>query len=404
MCGGGGSTPDDANRPDAEGRLASVDSGSTRKFVYNALGERAEWISSGGSDQHLFDPSGTWLGNAGEYSTLPALGIYRALYINGEAVYLHRNNLGSSQTQTDYSGTPIQDMAFYPWGQVWWQARQGMGWGFAGMPYWDVNTNTSFTQFREYSMNVGRWYSPDPLGGEVINPQSLNRYAYAMNNPTTYNDPLGLTEQVPPGCDPSDPEACGPPPCNPFTDIECNPGCSIGNPDCTPGCGALGIGFPCGPTGPPGGIHVGGGGGGGGTASSAPPAGQPPLANGGTNFSPTDTLPIGELGLCVSQPEVCTAVTIIVVVSAAYEGYQLWKHTRPLPAQPQASPQVKPTTVPQAPAQTQSQPNTDWEICYLRSDLLRGSGFHTCYYVCQPSKRVLKRVQKDTCDPYTTSF
>ncbi len=34
--------------------------------------------------------------------------------------------------------------------------------------------------------------TPDPLGGDVTNPQSLNRYAYALNNPTTFVDPLGL--------------------------------------------------------------------------------------------------------------------------------------------------------------------------------------------------------------------
>ncbi len=34
--------------------------------------------------------------------------------------------------------------------------------------------------------------SPDPLGGDILNPQSLNRYAYVMNNPTTWTDPLGL--------------------------------------------------------------------------------------------------------------------------------------------------------------------------------------------------------------------
>jgi hypothetical protein len=38
----------------------------------------------------------------------------------------------------------------------------------------------------------GRWLTPDPLGGDVTNPQSLNRYAYALNNPTTFVDPLGL--------------------------------------------------------------------------------------------------------------------------------------------------------------------------------------------------------------------
>ncbi len=37
-----------------------------------------------------------------------------------------------------------------------------------------------------------RWLTPDPLGGQITNPQSLNRYAYALNNPTTLIDPLGL--------------------------------------------------------------------------------------------------------------------------------------------------------------------------------------------------------------------
>jgi len=37
-----------------------------------------------------------------------------------------------------------------------------------------------------------RWLTPDPLGGDITNPQSLNRYAYVGNNPTTLTDPLGL--------------------------------------------------------------------------------------------------------------------------------------------------------------------------------------------------------------------
>ena len=37
---------------DAEGRLASVDGGSTWTFVYNALGERAEWITWGAANVH----------------------------------------------------------------------------------------------------------------------------------------------------------------------------------------------------------------------------------------------------------------------------------------------------------------------------------------------------------------
>ena len=30
------------------------------------------------------------------------------------------------------------------------------------------------------------------MGGDITNPQSLNRYAYALNNPTTLTDPSGL--------------------------------------------------------------------------------------------------------------------------------------------------------------------------------------------------------------------
>jgi hypothetical protein len=41
--------------------------------------------------------------------------------------------------------------------------------------------------------------SPDPLAGSVGNPQSLNRYAYVVNNPTNFRDPLGLKITPDPG-------------------------------------------------------------------------------------------------------------------------------------------------------------------------------------------------------------
>jgi hypothetical protein len=43
-----------------------------------------------------------------------------------------------------------------------------------------------------------RWLTPDLLGGDITNPQSLNRYAYALNNPETLTDPLGLQSGLPP--------------------------------------------------------------------------------------------------------------------------------------------------------------------------------------------------------------
>jgi uncharacterized protein RhaS with RHS repeats len=46
---------------------------------------------------------------------------------------------------------------------------------------------------------LARWLTPDPLGGDITTPQWLNRYAYALNNPTSLTDPLGLQSGGPCG-------------------------------------------------------------------------------------------------------------------------------------------------------------------------------------------------------------
>ncbi|WP_198137603.1 RHS repeat-associated core domain-containing protein [Terriglobus sp. TAA 43] len=45
---------------------------------------------------------------------------------------------------------------------------------------------------RYYGSTTGRFMSPDPLGGHLELPQSLNKYAYVMNNPLRYTDPTGM--------------------------------------------------------------------------------------------------------------------------------------------------------------------------------------------------------------------
>jgi hypothetical protein len=48
--------------------------------------------------------------------------------------------------------------------------------------------------FREYRTAHGRWTKPDPAGMSVVdptNPQTWNRYAYVLNNPTAMVDLLG---------------------------------------------------------------------------------------------------------------------------------------------------------------------------------------------------------------------
>jgi RHS repeat-associated protein len=60
----------------------------------------------------------------------------------------------------------------------------------------------SYAGARYYHSQTGRFTSPDDPGYiDPLNPQTWNLYAYALNNPLRYVDPLGL-----------EPEPLGPPP------------------------------------------------------------------------------------------------------------------------------------------------------------------------------------------------
>jgi RHS repeat-associated protein len=55
----------------------------------------------------------------------------------------------------------------------------------------DTESGNDYFGARYYASSMGRMMSPDPLGGSILNPQSLNRYAYVLNNPLIYTDPSG---------------------------------------------------------------------------------------------------------------------------------------------------------------------------------------------------------------------
>ncbi len=113
--------------------------------------------------------------------------------LSGTLYFDHPNALGSEQQWTDGAGNAGQEILFYPWGQVWQNTTNGSLFQmFASLVWYDPETDGYQTDFRYYIPRNGRWLTPDPLAGDVTNPQSLNRYAYVLNNPCTLADPLGL--------------------------------------------------------------------------------------------------------------------------------------------------------------------------------------------------------------------
>jgi RHS repeat-associated protein len=96
---------------------------------------------------------------------------------------------------TNAAGTVMRDIIFYPYGQTWRNIGNNWDLHFASMWQREFASGLDPTPNRLYHSRLFRWMSPDPAGkaaAKVGNPQSWNRYAYVLNNPLSYTDPLGL--------------------------------------------------------------------------------------------------------------------------------------------------------------------------------------------------------------------
>ena len=55
----------------------------------------------------------------------------------------------------------------------------------------DYSTGLQYLRARYYDTNIGRFTQEDTYRGNVLRPESMNRYAYAHSNPIRYSDPSG---------------------------------------------------------------------------------------------------------------------------------------------------------------------------------------------------------------------
>lgn len=114
------------------------------------------------------------------------------------AQFEHQDWLGTERVQSDVNGNNAGTSLSLPFGDGF-STTDGCGndaYHFAG--YDQDNSANEHAQFREYSNMAGRWFSPDPYQGsyDPNNPQSFNRYAYVLNNPLSFTDPLGLATVI----------------------------------------------------------------------------------------------------------------------------------------------------------------------------------------------------------------
>jgi RHS repeat-associated protein len=106
--------------------------------------------------------------------------------------YYLSDGLGSTMALTDGDGDIVNTYDYDVFGSV----RSSTGshpneFRFTGEQV-DAMTGLHFLRARYYDPAIGRFLSRDPFAGLVAVPQSLNRYAYVLDNPINWIDPWGL--------------------------------------------------------------------------------------------------------------------------------------------------------------------------------------------------------------------
>ena len=176
---------------DNEGKLASTSKGSG--FVYDGEGNRLLRRDSSGTTLYLGETE-VLLGTDGQlrgtrYYTFGDDVV--AIRANGKLTWLLADLHGSPTIAVDASNQSFQRRRTTPYGEVRgsaptdWPGQRGFHGGTS-----DPAENLVHLGAREYDPTIGRFISVDPEI-DPEDPQQLNGYAYANNNPVTFQDADG---------------------------------------------------------------------------------------------------------------------------------------------------------------------------------------------------------------------
>ena len=174
---------------DAENRLTAMSGSVTASYVYDADGSRVQETIAGVTRVFVSNYYEVDNGTVKKYYYAGATRV--AENSGGVLYYLLGDHLGSTALTLDSSGVRQTELRYYPYGG----ARYNTGgqlttYRFTGQR-WDSGTALYFYQSRWYDPVVGRFLAADTIVPQPQNPQSLNRYSYALGNPLRFVDPSG---------------------------------------------------------------------------------------------------------------------------------------------------------------------------------------------------------------------
>ncbi|EAF3627492.1 hypothetical protein CT737_12180 [Listeria monocytogenes] len=116
--------------------------------------------------------------------------------MNGKTLYYHYNAHGDVIALTDEAGKIVAEYAYDAWGNVLkntasTEEAKANPYGYAGYTY-DKEIEQYYLMARYYEPEQGVFTAYDPDPGDEDDPQTMNGYNYANNNPVMLADPDGL--------------------------------------------------------------------------------------------------------------------------------------------------------------------------------------------------------------------
>ena len=113
--------------------------------------------------------------------------------------YYHGDHLGSINLVTDQTGAQVELAEYAPFGSFSRKEASPLALSQSkgnSSPYYtgkrlDSSTGLYYYGARYYDPELGRFIQPDTIVQAPSDPQTLNRYTYARNNPLIYTDPTG---------------------------------------------------------------------------------------------------------------------------------------------------------------------------------------------------------------------
>lgn len=180
---------------DSENRLTTVENlatGQTTTFTYDGDGTRVR-VAIGSTTTVYID---------NYYEKNTSTGVVTKYYYTGSQrvamrvgastwYFLLTDHLGSTAKTATSSGTLYGELRYRAWGE------NRYSWGTTPTTYHftgqreESTIGLYFYSARWYDTALGRFTQADTIVPEPGNPQALNRYAYALNNPVRYRDPSG---------------------------------------------------------------------------------------------------------------------------------------------------------------------------------------------------------------------